>query len=599
MSETSTPADGPIEVRLSGSGAEATGVLDGERLTVRPGSRGRSATVTSFPDNFRRQRQVLIDNGVLRVVGEALLFTRDHTFDSPSGAAMVLMGRTANGWREWRILDGRPIAALRQSPDEAAEQEFRHRWYVAHVRRFEADTDVHAHALRRQADFASSASEALSILSALATTRDVTAFQESLQAWAVKPTTLAFNGFSGQMLVNQLVKRAEQSGELADVLVDALTVPTDDDEARHKLRRIVDHIEQIRVGAHPAPGHAPFLVSYFWALLDHESWPTLWASAATFVEFLTGSRLPTEPDDRYLAYLDVVRPIDVDFDRFERTASWWDSVKPVLLDSVLVERCRFGLDTDVPLDKRGRNADALVAVSGHLAARLVDTVSASAGRSLSAVRVPRMWGPTDPRSDCWAEWRAVDNGPAVRVWITSLGAFIGLVPGQVRTGWLQEVTPVIERAALSGFELVDARGSNDDPDRIVGGRSGEFIYAKRFPAETLGAVDVEREVTAAAVELQPLLDELVSLATGGEVVQPDDPLAPFVEEFRAEHGLPDRGGHAGSGRAGTLRRAARARRHRPRRPGRAAEDLDHRGLRQPWAAIGPQHHVPRRPGRRR
>ena len=118
----------------------------------------------------------------------------------------------------------------------------------------------------------------------------------------MKPSTPGFNGFSGMMLVNQLVKRSESDAELADVLVDALTVPVDDDEAQRKLQRLVDHIEQIRVGAHPAPGHAPFLASYFWALQDHTRWPTMWSSAVAFLEFISGGPLPTLPAARYAAF---------------------------------------------------------------------------------------------------------------------------------------------------------------------------------------------------------------------------------------------------------------------------------------------------------
>ncbi len=75
-------------------------------------------------------------------------------------------------------------------------------------------------------------------------------------------------------------------------------------DARRKIQRIVDHIEQIRIGAHPAPGHSPLSLSYFWALQDHETWPVIWASAAAFAEFVTGRPLPAFPADRYMAFRD-------------------------------------------------------------------------------------------------------------------------------------------------------------------------------------------------------------------------------------------------------------------------------------------------------
>ncbi len=381
-----------------------------------------------------------------------------------------------------------------------------------------------------------SGQEAVGFLTVLATARDVAAFAESMQAWAVVDAEYkGFNGFSGQMLLNQLVKRSESAAELADVLAKVLLAPTDVEDARRKIQRTVDHIEQIRVGAHPAPGHAPFLLSYFWALQDHDTWPVIWASAAAFTEFITGQSLPAAPVERYSTFLEFVEGLDADNAQIEWTAAWWADVRPVLLDEVLVNRCQFGLDDQrLSVEVRQHNADALVSVANHVATRLVDVVSAATGRSLSAVKPPRGWAGESPRSDLWADWRAVDNGPAIRLWLTRAGAAIGVVPGVVRAGWLDEVTPIIEGAGLPAFQRYDARGSSADSDRkIAGGRSGEFIYGKWFQPEQLADLDVEQEVTSVAVALQPLLDELVRRATGRDDHDTDDPLTPAVEKFRA------------------------------------------------------------------
>lgn len=45
----------------------------------------------------------MIDNGII-VDG---VFTQDYSFDSPSAAAGIVGGRSANGRREWTTLDGR------------------------------------------------------------------------------------------------------------------------------------------------------------------------------------------------------------------------------------------------------------------------------------------------------------------------------------------------------------------------------------------------------------------------------------------------------------------------------------------------------------
>ena len=53
-----------------------------------------------------RQRKALIESGVLATQGSGLMFADDYVFDSPSLAAMVLLGRSANGRIEWKTEDG-------------------------------------------------------------------------------------------------------------------------------------------------------------------------------------------------------------------------------------------------------------------------------------------------------------------------------------------------------------------------------------------------------------------------------------------------------------------------------------------------------------
>ena len=43
-----------------------------------------------------------------------VVFTRDHLFASPSMAAMALMGRSANGWMEWRSPQGKTMDEVKR-----------------------------------------------------------------------------------------------------------------------------------------------------------------------------------------------------------------------------------------------------------------------------------------------------------------------------------------------------------------------------------------------------------------------------------------------------------------------------------------------------
>ena len=50
-----------------------------------------------------------------RRTGVGAVFTRDYLFTSPSMAAMAVMGRSANGWIEWKAANGKTL-------DEAKRQ---------------------------------------------------------------------------------------------------------------------------------------------------------------------------------------------------------------------------------------------------------------------------------------------------------------------------------------------------------------------------------------------------------------------------------------------------------------------------------------------
>ena len=53
-------------------------------------------------------------NGVLSAQNGVLVFTRDHLFSSPSMAAMAVMGRSANGWVEWKAANGKTLDEVKR-----------------------------------------------------------------------------------------------------------------------------------------------------------------------------------------------------------------------------------------------------------------------------------------------------------------------------------------------------------------------------------------------------------------------------------------------------------------------------------------------------
>lgn len=98
-------------------GADGRGVYTPEGFVVLEGSVGRLENVPSIQNTSDgRIRQRLIAAGVLQPNGSKVTFAKDHLFRSPSGAAIALLGRTANGWLEWKDKDGRTLGELKRAP---------------------------------------------------------------------------------------------------------------------------------------------------------------------------------------------------------------------------------------------------------------------------------------------------------------------------------------------------------------------------------------------------------------------------------------------------------------------------------------------------
>lgn len=101
-------------LRLVGLGASATGRAVARGIEVFVGSIARAEPVPSFEERYVRMREDLEASGILARSSEGLVFTRNHTFRSPSAAAIVLLGRTANGRTEWKDEQGRTLKQLQK-----------------------------------------------------------------------------------------------------------------------------------------------------------------------------------------------------------------------------------------------------------------------------------------------------------------------------------------------------------------------------------------------------------------------------------------------------------------------------------------------------
>lgn len=90
-------------------GADAQGKPTSDGFVVFKGSKASPSTVASISPSFLKLRQRLIDKSVLRQSGETLEFADDYIFSSPSTAAVMVMGRNANGLEEWKLPNGKTL----------------------------------------------------------------------------------------------------------------------------------------------------------------------------------------------------------------------------------------------------------------------------------------------------------------------------------------------------------------------------------------------------------------------------------------------------------------------------------------------------------
>jgi hypothetical protein len=90
-------------------GADGQGEPTSDGFVVFKGSKAASTIVNSMTPSFIKFRQKLIDEGVLVDRIEYLEFSDDYIFSSPSTAAVIVMGRNANGLSEWKLKNGKTL----------------------------------------------------------------------------------------------------------------------------------------------------------------------------------------------------------------------------------------------------------------------------------------------------------------------------------------------------------------------------------------------------------------------------------------------------------------------------------------------------------
>ena len=109
---TSSPSMGVEDLFVcKSSGSDGRGIYTQEGFVVLKGSSGRAEVVDSLKGTtFEQLRIRLLEIGVLTMDGDQIVFDKDHLFKSPSAASSVLLGRSSNGWTNWKDVQNRTLS---------------------------------------------------------------------------------------------------------------------------------------------------------------------------------------------------------------------------------------------------------------------------------------------------------------------------------------------------------------------------------------------------------------------------------------------------------------------------------------------------------
>lgn len=90
-------------------GANGVGKATSEGFVIFENSQVANPVTNSYPKTMRQLRDTLISEGVIIKVQDKLILKHDHLFSSSSSAAMIIMGRSANGLTEWKMKSGKTL----------------------------------------------------------------------------------------------------------------------------------------------------------------------------------------------------------------------------------------------------------------------------------------------------------------------------------------------------------------------------------------------------------------------------------------------------------------------------------------------------------
>ncbi len=113
-SSSTKPQPGEM-LYIKAKGITATGYEDAKGFVVVSGSEMVAEKTNTIPSFMSSLRNDLIEQGVVESRGNKLGFVENYTFSSPSTAAGVIQGRSANGREDWKTNKGVTLKELQKA----------------------------------------------------------------------------------------------------------------------------------------------------------------------------------------------------------------------------------------------------------------------------------------------------------------------------------------------------------------------------------------------------------------------------------------------------------------------------------------------------
>jgi hypothetical protein len=90
-------------------GAVGIGKPTSEGFVVFENSQIADPITNSYPKAISKLRDSMLSEGLIIKRDDKLILKQDYLFSSSSSAAMIIMGRSANGLTEWKMKDGKTL----------------------------------------------------------------------------------------------------------------------------------------------------------------------------------------------------------------------------------------------------------------------------------------------------------------------------------------------------------------------------------------------------------------------------------------------------------------------------------------------------------